>query len=121
MSQGYAVNRTLPLRVEAVRQFRRRRTLIAFALLLLLPWVIAIAYEINSGGDGGGGRNNNADAAGLSNAATSGAMNFALFTLFVSVGFLLVVVVALFCGDTVASEANWSSLRYLLAAPVPRA
>jgi ABC-2 type transport system permease protein len=29
--------------------------------------------------------------------------------------------VALFCGDTVASEANWSSLRYLLAAPVPRA
>jgi ABC-2 type transport system permease protein len=29
-------------------------------------------------------------------------------------------VVALFCGDTVASEASWSSLRYLLAAPVPR-
>ncbi len=29
--------------------------------------------------------------------------------------------VALFCGDTVASEASWSSLRYLLAAPVPRA
>ncbi len=30
------------------------------------------------------------------------------------------VPVALFCGDTVASEASWSSLRYLLAAPVPR-
>jgi ABC-2 type transport system permease protein len=28
--------------------------------------------------------------------------------------------VALFCGDTVASEAGWASLRYLLAAPVPR-
>ena len=41
--------------------------------------------------------------------------------LFVSAGFLLVVPVALFCGDTVASEASWSSLRYLLAAPVPRA
>jgi ABC-2 type transport system permease protein len=37
------------------------------------------------------------------------------------VGFLLVVAVALFCGDTVASEAGWASLRYLLAAPVPRA
>ena len=36
-------------------------------------------------------------------------------------GFLLVVVVALFCGDTVASEASWGSLRYLLAIPVPRA
>ena len=31
------------------------------------------------------------------------------------------VVVALFFGDTVASEASWSSLRYLLAAPIPRA
>ena len=40
---------------------------------------------------------------------------------FVSAGFLLVVAVALFCGDTVASEASWASLRYLLAAPVPRA
>jgi ABC-2 type transport system permease protein len=28
--------------------------------------------------------------------------------------------VALFCGDTVASEASWASLRYLLAQPVPR-
>ena len=31
------------------------------------------------------------------------------------------MVVALFCGDTVASEASWGSLRYLLAIPVPRA
>ena len=38
-----------------------------------------------------------------------------------SASFLLVVVVALFCGDTVASEASWGSLRYLLAIPVPRA
>ena len=53
--------------------------------------------------------------------ATDGGLNFAAFSLFVSAGFLLVVVVALFCGDTVASEASWSSLRYLLAAPVPRA
>jgi ABC-2 type transport system permease protein len=30
-------------------------------------------------------------------------------------------VVALFAGDTVASEASWSSLRYLLVAPVGRA
>src|SRR5436190_1808048 len=52
--------------------------------------------------------------------ATGGGLNFALFTLFVSAGFLLVVVVALFCGDTVASEASWGSLRYLLAVPVPR-
>jgi ABC-2 type transport system permease protein len=53
--------------------------------------------------------------------ATAGGLNFSLFTLLVSAGFLLVVVFALFCGDTVASEASWGSLRYLLVVPVPRA
>jgi ABC-2 type transport system permease protein len=57
----------------------------------------------------------------LMDTATSSGANFAAVNLFVSAGFLLVVPVALFCGDTVASEASWSSLRYLLAAPVPRA
>ncbi|MFS2294205.1 MAG: ABC transporter permease [Actinomadura sp.] len=111
---AYDVRRTLPLRVEAVRQFRRRRTLVAFAILLALPWVLVLAFEV--GGDPGPD-----GAPTLVDVATSGALNFALFTLFVSTGFLLVVAVALFCGDTVASEANWASLRYLLAAPVPRA
>ena len=40
--------------------------------------------------------------------------------MFASTGFLLIVIVALFAGDTVPSEASWSSLRYLLAAPVRR-
>ena len=52
-------------------------------------------------------------------AQQSGA-NLTVFALFASTGFLLIVVVALFAGDTVPSEASWSSLRYLLAAPVPR-
>ncbi|QFG23821.1 ABC transporter permease [Actinomadura sp. WMMB 499] len=109
----YQVRRTLPLRVETVRQFRRRRTLFAFAVLLLLPWVLVAAFKI--GGDPGPD-----SVPSLVDVATSSALNFALFALFVSTGFLLVVAVALFCGDTVASEAGWSSLRYLLAAPVPR-
>lgn len=111
---AYDVRRTLPLRVEAVRQFRRRRTLVAFAILLVLPWVLVAAFKIGGDPEPDG-------VPGLVDVATSSALNFALFTLFVSTGFLLVVAVALFCGDTVASEAGWSSLRYLLAAPVPRA
>jgi ABC-2 type transport system permease protein len=110
----YNVRRTLPLRVEAVRQFRRRRTLVAFGILLVLPWVLVLAFKL--GGDPGPD-----GVPSLVDVATSSALNFALFALFVSTGFLLVVAVALFCGDTVASEAGWSSLRYLLAAPVPRA
>lgn len=112
---GYAPGRTLPLRVEFVRQFRRRRTMVMFALLAALPWILVIAFQFgpnNNGGSGNGLR--------ISDLATEGGLNFAAFALSVSASFLLMVAVALFCGDTVASEANWSSLRYLLAAPIPR-
>jgi ABC-2 type transport system permease protein len=40
--------------------------------------------------------------------------------LFAATSFFLVVVFALFFGDTVASEAQWGSLRYALATPIPR-
>ncbi|MFJ9536296.1 ABC transporter permease [Streptomyces sp. NPDC101225] len=114
-ASGYRAGRTLPLRVELVRQLKRRRTLIMGAILALLPFVLLIAFTI--GGDPGG-RN---DRVTLMDTATASGANFAAVNLFVSAGFLLVIPVALFCGDTVASEAGWSSLRYLLAAPVPRA
>ena len=45
---------------------------------------------------------------------------FTVTMLYFSTPFLLVTVIALFNGDTVASEASWSTLRYLLASPVPR-
>ncbi|WP_309144154.1 ABC transporter permease subunit [Streptomyces sp. BR123] len=114
---GYRPGRTLPLRVEALRQWRRRRTLVMGGVLAALPFVMIIAFAVGGGRDGGG-RNNRIT---FIDTATASGANFAATCLFVSAGFLLVVPVALFCGDTVASEANWSSLRYLLASPVPRA
>ncbi|MGW2474684.1 ABC transporter permease [Streptomyces sp. NPDC001665] len=115
---GYRARHTLPLRVEAVRQLRRRRTLLMGGVLAALPFILIIAFAIGGTPDGGRGGN---DRITLMDTATASAANFAATCLFVSAGFLLVVPVALFCGDTVASEASWSSLRYLLAAPVPRA
>ncbi len=111
---GYSPRRTLPLRVEVIRQGRRRRTLLTFALLLVLPWILVGAFELSGGPS-------DPQTPGLVAMATSGGLNFAAFSFFASAGFLLVVAVALFCGDTVATEASWASLRYLLAAPVPRA
>ena len=113
-AHGFTARRTLPLRVEAVRQLRRRRTAAMGALVVLLPLIILIAFQV--GGSPGGERNQN----GLLTVATASGPNFAATCLFLSSGFFLVVPVALFFGDTVASEAGWSSLRYLLAAPVPR-
>ncbi|WP_328944592.1 ABC transporter permease [Streptomyces sp. NBC_00250] len=112
---GYRAGRTLPLRVEALRQWKRRRTLIMGGILVALPFVLLIAFAI--GGDSDGGRDGRIT---LMDTATASGANFAATCLFVSAGFLLVIPVALFCGDTIASEASWSSLRYLLAAPVPR-
>jgi ABC-2 type transport system permease protein len=116
-------NRTLRLRVEFVRQLRRRRTQFAALVLIALPILIALAFQINGpSGSSQQGLEDSANPSGstLVDLATNGAANFAFFAEFASAGFLLVVIVALFCGDTVASEASWSSLRYLLAIPVPR-
>jgi ABC-2 type transport system permease protein len=121
---GFRPERTLRVRVEFVRQLRRRRTQLTALVLLVLPVIIALAFQISSSPGSAGaspqGESGRAGAPALVNLATAGATNFALFTEFASAGFLLVVIVALFCGDTVASEASWSSLRYLLAIPVPR-
>lgn len=122
---GFRPEQTLRLRVEFVRQLRRRRTQLSALVLLALPVIIALAFQV-SADDGSSGAARDGSPGGsrspaLVTLATTGATNFALFTEFASVGFLLVVIVALFCGDTVASEASWSSLRYLLAIPVPRA
>ena len=92
----------------------RRRTQLTLGFLVVLPFLLVAAFELGRG-------SNRRGAPGLVDLATTGAANFTMFTLFAATGFLLVVVFALFAGDTVASEASWSSLRYLLAAPVPRA
>ncbi|MCX4974366.1 MULTISPECIES: ABC transporter permease [unclassified Streptomyces] len=114
-ADGYRARRTLPLRVELLRQLKRRRTLVMGAILAALPFVLVAAFAIGGTPDGRGNQIT------LMDTATASGANFAAVNLFVSAGFLLVIPVALFCGDTIASEASWSSLRYLLAAPVPRA
>src|SRR5207237_223226 len=50
----------------------------------------------------------------------SGGLNDALTALFFMSPFFLVVVASVFAGDTVAGEANWGTLRYLLLRPVRR-
>ena len=110
---GYRAVATLPLRVELARQLRRKRTALTLGFLVVLPFLLWLAFEVGNDGT-------DSDGLTLIDLATSSAANFVVFTLFSSVGFLLVVVVALFFGDTVASDASWATLRYLLAAPVPR-
>ena len=106
-------SRALPLRAELRRQLRRRRTQGVGWLVLVLPLLLVGAFALGSDDPGTGPR-------GFVDLAQESAANLTVFTLFASTGFLLVVVVALFAGDAVPAEASWSTLRYLLAAPVPR-
>jgi ABC-2 type transport system permease protein len=118
-ASNYRPGRTLSFTSEFRRQATRARTRMALGFMVLLPLIILIAFQFETGGDDDG--NGGGEFGSLIDLATSGGLNFTLFTLLVSAGFMLGVVVALFHGDTVASEASWGSLRYLLAVPVPRA
>lgn len=114
----YAAQRTLGVRVELIRQIRRRRTAVAFAIVIALPIVVVLAVKFGPSAESGGGlADGDFDVFGL---MASGPWNFALSGLLFSSAFLLVILAAMFLGDTVASEASWGTMRYLLAAPVPR-
>ncbi|WP_409464044.1 ABC transporter permease [Amycolatopsis sp. GA6-003] len=110
---GYRADRTLRLGVELKRQFRRRRTQLVLAFVAVLPFILVVAFQI-------GQSNPNRRTGGFVDLATASAPNFVVLAFFVSGTFLLPMIVALFFGDTIASESSWSSLKYLLAIPVPR-
>lgn len=114
----------LSIRAEWARQTGRRRTKVLAAIVLVLPIILMIAFALDrnkdSGGAGGPQAGSGGGATFVAIATTSGA-NFAVFTLLVASELLLYIVAALLVGDPVPSEASWSSLRYLLTAPVRRA
>lgn len=110
---GYRAGRTLRLGVELRRQLRRRRTQLVLALVALLPVILVAAFEI-------GEASPNRRSGGFIDLATASAPNFVVVALVVSGTFLLPMIVALYFGDTIASESAWSSMKYLLAIPVPR-
>ncbi len=117
---SYVVGKTLPYHVELYRQLKRKRTAFAYGFVLSLPILVALAVKFGPSGDDDEPSEFGSGATDIIGLATLGAANFTTTMLFFSTPFLLVTVVSLFNGDTVASEASWSTLRYLLASPVPR-
>lgn len=108
------MSQPLSLRAEFGRQLRRRRTLWMFGILLALPLVFVGAFALDTGPRRGTGTR-------LADVATTGSANFTLFVVLVCAELLFYIVAALFVGDSVPAEASWSTLRYLLTAPVGRA
>ncbi|SDQ37834.1 ABC transporter permease subunit [Actinopolyspora saharensis] len=111
---GYRANRTLPLNVELRRQLTRKRTRVVLGCLLALPALLIAAFAL------GENERSRPRATDLGDLAVFNGSNFAVFTLLLCTHLLLVLTVALFFGDSVASESSWASLRYLATIPVPR-
>ena len=116
----YTPGKTLPYRLELYRQIKRKRTLFSYIFVVSLPVIVALAVKFGTSGNSSGPTRFGSGTADLIGLATKGAANFTSTMFYFATPFLLVAVISIFNGDTVASEASWSTLRYLLAAPVPR-
>ena len=74
---NYRANRTLPYRIEFIRQLKRRRTVVSYGLMVALPLIVvaAVKFGPQSGSTGSGGGSNfgsgNLNLIGLNFAITS--------------------------------------------------
>jgi ABC-2 type transport system permease protein len=98
------------IRVEARKQVWRLRTYVGMGLVVLIPLIFTATFKANPPKGAGS----------FFALSTSSALNVSITALTAVSAFLLIVVVSLFAGETVAGEAEWGTLRYLLVRPVTR-
>ncbi len=102
-------------RTEMVKQWRRPRTYVALGLLVLIPLIFTIALKSNPPSP-----QPTSDEDAYAYLATKSGLYLGVAALFFLSRFLLVVVLAVFAGDAIASEANWGNLRAMLVRPITR-
>lgn len=104
------------LRTELTKALRRTRTVVIALLLVGLPALIvyAIRHRPRRPGPGGG------NGFGLFGLSHQSGLLVPAAVLNVTSGFLLVVMAGLLAGDSVAGDASWGNLRYVLMRPVGR-
>jgi ABC-2 type transport system permease protein len=103
-------------RSELRQVFLRRRNLLLLAVVAVFPIIIGIGLRLASHPHGGGG------GGGLS--FVTQLTGNGIFLSFIALSLLLTlvmpVVVAVVAGDSIAGEAGYGTLRYLLAVPAGR-
>jgi len=103
------------IRTEFVKAVLRTRTLVISLVLVGLPTLIVLAIHSR------GNRPERGDQGeGLFRLAHQSGLFVPAAVLSVMSGFLLVVIAGTFAGDSVAGDASWGNLRYLLMRPVAR-
>lgn len=109
------------VRTELFKQLRRPRTWVALAFVIAIPIIISVALKVSppDAGPGRGGGGDRADT--LFRLATQSGLLIPAAALRVMSEFFLVVIICMFAGDAIASEAGWGNLRFLLTRPISRA
>jgi ABC-2 type transport system permease protein len=101
------------IRGEMYKSVRRLRTWAAFGALAALPIIATIGTALSNEPEDPGQRS-------LYTVSTASGINNAIAALAFMSPFFLVIVIAVFGGETVAGEAQWGTLRSLLIRPVGR-
>jgi ABC-2 type transport system permease protein len=101
-------------RTELVKQWRRPRTYVALGITIVIPLITAIAIKANPPSLTSETRDE------FTFVATHTGLFLPVAALNFMSRFLLVILVALFAGDAVSSEANWGNLRAILVRPIGR-
>jgi ABC-2 type transport system permease protein len=95
--------------------FRRRRNLALFAVVIAVPVLIGVALRLAGGPRGGGG----GGPAFFSQVTGNGLfLSFAALTVLLTL--VLPLVLSVVSGDSIAGEAGYGTLRYLLTVPAGR-
>ncbi len=103
------------MRDELRRQLTRRRAHVLLAAMVVVPLALAAIYGLRGAPELAAGATPQ-----LVHLAADSALAFTVFVLYMCAPLLLVAVAAAFAGDALASESSWGTLRYLLAAHIPR-
>jgi ABC-2 type transport system permease protein len=116
---GYVRGNLRFFRNELRLVFFRRRNQLLIAVVVLFPLLIGIGLKLAAPHGGGGGGPSSGGAAFFNQLAGNG-----VFLTFIALSLLLIlvlpVVMAVISGDSVAGEAGYGTLRYLLTVPAGR-
>ena len=108
----YRVEAGRLLRSELLMVFRRRRNIAILVVLSLIPVLIGTAVKISNHPGRGGGA--------IFGSITDNGLFAALAAYLVVTPLFLPLGVAVVAGDSIAGEAHYGTLRYLLTVPVGR-
>jgi ABC-2 type transport system permease protein len=116
---GYVRGNLRFFRNELRLVFFRRRNQLLLAVVVLFPLLIGIGLKLAAPHGGGGGGPSSGGAAFFNQLAGNG-----VFLTFIALSLLLIlvlpVVMSVISGDSVAGEAGYGTLRYLLTVPAGR-